>query len=396
MSMATNPSRTHEASRMRLDPVVADLVNRARTGERQAWDAMVERYAPLIWSICREYQLDAADAEDAAQSIWLKLVDHLGSLRDPAALPGWLATTTRRECGRILRATRRPAMTGMRQTPGPSPAITPGRQSRTCSRPSATRPCARRSGSFPQLPAADCPAHPRPCSVLYPDQRQAGHPGRQHRAEPAPLPGQAAPPPGHRRAHQRRRLDRHVRCILATKCGKVISTLSCIPGKPSDVKQRTCHRPPELLNCLDCCGHLCAGPDGPPRPSSCGPPLPRSSARRRRRCARRRAPSGRTLRAARQALGPDRRLTDRTRAVEERGAAMSLATAAKHALILTAPPSPQALRPSSPAGNRHWSGWPQRAVPTRISPRSSTSASGPSAPTWTGSGTRPAAAAAPT
>jgi Sigma-70 region 2 len=74
MSMATNPSRTHEASRIRVELVVADLVDRARTGERQAWDALVERYAPLIWSICRKYQLDAADAEDAAQSIWLKLV----------------------------------------------------------------------------------------------------------------------------------------------------------------------------------------------------------------------------------------------------------------------------------------------------------------------------------
>jgi RNA polymerase sigma factor (sigma-70 family) len=35
-------------------------------------------------------------------------VDRLDSLRDPAALPGWLATTTQRECGRILRAARRP------------------------------------------------------------------------------------------------------------------------------------------------------------------------------------------------------------------------------------------------------------------------------------------------
>jgi RNA polymerase sigma factor (sigma-70 family) len=121
MSMATNPSRTHEASRKRDDPVVADLVNRARTGERQAWDALVERYAPLIWSICRKYQLDAADAEDAAQSIWLKLVDHLGSLRDPAALPGWLATTTRRECGRILRATRRPHDAGHAPNAGTIP-----------------------------------------------------------------------------------------------------------------------------------------------------------------------------------------------------------------------------------------------------------------------------------
>ena len=60
---------------------------------------------PLIWSICRRYPLDAAGAVDTAQSIWLKLVDHLGSLGDPAALPAWLATTTRRECRRIPRAT---------------------------------------------------------------------------------------------------------------------------------------------------------------------------------------------------------------------------------------------------------------------------------------------------
>ena len=43
------------------------------------------------------------DAEDAAQSVWLQLVSSLGRLRDPAALPGWLATTTRRECTRIRR-----------------------------------------------------------------------------------------------------------------------------------------------------------------------------------------------------------------------------------------------------------------------------------------------------
>jgi len=48
-------------------------------------------------------QEEAADAQDAAQTVWLNLVGHLDSLRDPAALPGWLATTTRRECGRILR-----------------------------------------------------------------------------------------------------------------------------------------------------------------------------------------------------------------------------------------------------------------------------------------------------
>jgi RNA polymerase sigma factor (sigma-70 family) len=89
---------------MRDDPRVADLVTRARDGDQQAWDALVERYAPLIWSICRRYRLSCADAEDVGQVVWLRLVDHLDNLRDPVALPGWLVTTTRRECFRVQRA----------------------------------------------------------------------------------------------------------------------------------------------------------------------------------------------------------------------------------------------------------------------------------------------------
>ena len=119
--MATNPALTQQASRGRDDPVVTGLVTRARNGERQAWDALVERYAPLIWSICRRYRLEAADAEDAAQTVWLKLVDQLDKIRDPAAVPGWLATSTRRECGRIARAARRPCDAGYALAAGTIP-----------------------------------------------------------------------------------------------------------------------------------------------------------------------------------------------------------------------------------------------------------------------------------
>ena len=93
---------------MRDDP----LVTRARNGDRQAWDALVERYTPLIWSICRSYRLDRADAEDVGQSIWLQLVSHLDAIRDPAAIPGWLTTATKRECSRVVRAARGPHAVG--------------------------------------------------------------------------------------------------------------------------------------------------------------------------------------------------------------------------------------------------------------------------------------------
>lgn len=92
---------------MRDDPVVTDLVIRASGGDRQAWDALVDRYAPLIWRICRRYQLSDADAKHVGQAVGLHLAGHLDSLPDPAALPGWLATTTQRECLRVVRAASR-------------------------------------------------------------------------------------------------------------------------------------------------------------------------------------------------------------------------------------------------------------------------------------------------
>jgi RNA polymerase sigma factor (sigma-70 family) len=92
---------------VRTDP--GELVALARAGDKQAWNALVERYAPLLGAICRRYRVAGADAEDVAQSVWLRLVDQLDRVRDPAALPGWLATTARRECIRVLRGTPGPA-----------------------------------------------------------------------------------------------------------------------------------------------------------------------------------------------------------------------------------------------------------------------------------------------
>jgi RNA polymerase sigma factor (sigma-70 family) len=101
------PARTG-ADPVRDNPVIADLLTRAAKGDKRAWDALVERFVPLIWSICRRYRLGDADAEDVSQNVWLYLADQLDKIRDSAALPGWLATTTRRECLRVLRTARGP------------------------------------------------------------------------------------------------------------------------------------------------------------------------------------------------------------------------------------------------------------------------------------------------
>jgi RNA polymerase sigma factor (sigma-70 family) len=80
------------------------LVSRAQEGDQDAWDAIVERFLPLVGAIARQHRLSPADADDVGQTVWLRLVEHLGALREPAALPGWIRTTARNESLRLLAA----------------------------------------------------------------------------------------------------------------------------------------------------------------------------------------------------------------------------------------------------------------------------------------------------
>jgi RNA polymerase sigma factor (sigma-70 family) len=86
---------------------LAELVRASAEGDNDAWNDLVRRYARLIATIIRHYRLSVADSQDVSQLVWLHLIEHLPHIREPAALPGWLATTTRRECQRLLRMNSR-------------------------------------------------------------------------------------------------------------------------------------------------------------------------------------------------------------------------------------------------------------------------------------------------
>src|SRR3954452_10999323 len=92
-----------EETFMPQPPEVEQLVEAARAGDAAAWDALVERYLPLVTAVIRRLRLSASDADDVNQTVWLRLVEHLDGLREPRALPGWLATTARREGLRMLK-----------------------------------------------------------------------------------------------------------------------------------------------------------------------------------------------------------------------------------------------------------------------------------------------------
>jgi RNA polymerase sigma factor (sigma-70 family) len=86
---------------------VGQLLQRAAAGDRDAWNRLVERYSRLVWSVVRSFGMDDATAADVSQTVWLRLIEHVGRIRDPERLPGWLATTARREALRVIRGQRR-------------------------------------------------------------------------------------------------------------------------------------------------------------------------------------------------------------------------------------------------------------------------------------------------
>ena len=90
----------------------AVLVEAARAGNSQAWDALVARFLNRVWAVARAHRLSAADAEDVVQVTWLRLVTHLDTIREPDRVGAWLATTARHECLRVLRKSGRQVLVG--------------------------------------------------------------------------------------------------------------------------------------------------------------------------------------------------------------------------------------------------------------------------------------------
>ena len=85
----------------------AELLELAARGDQAAWGRLIEEYDGLVRSVARSFSLQAADVHDVAQTTWLRLVQHLHTIRDPERLAGWLAVTATRESLAILRRASR-------------------------------------------------------------------------------------------------------------------------------------------------------------------------------------------------------------------------------------------------------------------------------------------------
>jgi RNA polymerase sigma factor (sigma-70 family) len=84
------------------NPLV-ELVEQARRGDASAWAALVERLKGVVWRASAGQGLSSEDRQDVFAATFFRLFEHLGTIRDPAKLPGWVATTARNESRQMIR-----------------------------------------------------------------------------------------------------------------------------------------------------------------------------------------------------------------------------------------------------------------------------------------------------
>lgn len=83
-----------------------ELVAQCLAGDQGAWNALIDRFSRLVYSVPREYRLCEANADDVFQAVFQRLYQGLSTIRDPNRLPAWLVRTAQRECWRIGRRHR--------------------------------------------------------------------------------------------------------------------------------------------------------------------------------------------------------------------------------------------------------------------------------------------------
>jgi RNA polymerase sigma factor (sigma-70 family) len=99
-------SRVVEAADGAIMEIVG-WVRRAATGDLQAWNRLVGQYSRLIWSITASFKLGESDAADVVQTTWMRLIEHIDRIEQPAKIGSWLASTARNECLRHVAARKR-------------------------------------------------------------------------------------------------------------------------------------------------------------------------------------------------------------------------------------------------------------------------------------------------
>jgi RNA polymerase sigma-70 factor (ECF subfamily) len=84
----------------------AELVVAAQDGDSDAFGELVSRFERMVQAVCFQRLRNHAESQEAAQEVFIKAMQKLGQLKEPAAFAGWLRAIAIRQA--INRSVRRP------------------------------------------------------------------------------------------------------------------------------------------------------------------------------------------------------------------------------------------------------------------------------------------------
>ncbi len=82
-------ARTHRSMEQYDDEL--DLIKRAGSGDKTAFETLVRRYQDKVYNICRYVLGNASDAEDAAQDVFIKAYRNLSSFTPSPGFSAWIS-----------------------------------------------------------------------------------------------------------------------------------------------------------------------------------------------------------------------------------------------------------------------------------------------------------------
>ena len=85
---------------------LADALDLARAGNRDAWGQLYRQYAPAIFRFCRRALPSREDAEDATTEIFMKVRDKIGQYDATRPFTAWLYKVSANHCWDTLRRRR--------------------------------------------------------------------------------------------------------------------------------------------------------------------------------------------------------------------------------------------------------------------------------------------------
>ena len=79
----------------------SQVAEAAREGQQWAWNLLVDRFAPLVWSVARAGDLADHESAEIFRITWMRTADRLSAL-SPNSIGRWLQDTAEQERARII------------------------------------------------------------------------------------------------------------------------------------------------------------------------------------------------------------------------------------------------------------------------------------------------------